>query len=374
MSSACRVPRHRQARQQLGPLGRRRRDRHAQPDHRRGRARGRGDRPHRPPRSRSRCPSRQDGVQTGMIPGRVNPLHTMVADQPGDLRPRHRRHQRRRGDHGAPGGHPLGRPHPCLALGPDLQRPPRRHDHRARRRASSAASTRPRTSSRAAYCSTWPRAQGVDRLPGDHAVTPEDLDAAEEFGRDHGPRRRHRPRPHRADPDVSGGRQARVRLSVARPVGAHARVVPRARCGRGRERHPHLRDLPAGDREPLAAGARPRPGRNGHAPGPELESGGLVHSLCTRGRATRSCCRRCPSPSSAAPAHPWPRSRSCRAQYACSAREFGTGRRCDPHRRPAPGARALLPRPLGEPAAAARPALAEGPRHRNPWRPLATNR
>ncbi len=56
------------------------------------------------------------------------------ADQPGALRPRHRRVQRRRGDHGPPGGDPLGRPHPCLALREALQRPPGRHDHPARRR------------------------------------------------------------------------------------------------------------------------------------------------------------------------------------------------------------------------------------------------
>ena len=229
-------------------------------------------------------PLQQDGVQTGMIPGRVNPLHTMVQINQEIFGPGTVAYQRRRRDHGPPGRHPLGRADPCLALRQALQRPPRRHHHRRTAAPSSAASTRRGTSSRAGCCSTW-RARGAcDRLPGGHAVTPEDLEAAEELA---GTRVRAGDIVLVRTGQIQvylGGRQARrTRYPSPGPVGPHPGVVPRARCRGGRQRHPDLRDLPAGDRGPVAARARPRPGRDGDAAGPELESGRVVHSLWTRG-------------------------------------------------------------------------------------------
>ena len=134
------------------------------------------------PRIPLALPLQQDGVQTGMIPGRVNPLHAMVQINQEIFGPGTVATSDDAVTHGPAGGHPLGRAHPCLALREDLQRPPRRHHHRARRRRSSAASTKaPHLVSRGVLLDVA-RARGVDRLPGDHAVTPEDLDAAEELG------------------------------------------------------------------------------------------------------------------------------------------------------------------------------------------------
>ncbi|MEH0528004.1 cyclase family protein [Streptomyces stelliscabiei] len=77
--------------------------------------------------------------------------------------------------------------------------------------AAFAASTRPGNIVSRGVLLDIPRALGRDddRLPGDHAVTPEDLDAAEELA---GTRVRAGdivPGPHRADPDLPGRRQAR---------------------------------------------------------------------------------------------------------------------------------------------------------------------
>ena len=63
----------------VGPVGRRRPARHAQPDRRRRRPPGRGRGARRATASRSRCGSTSTSPQVGSIPGRINPLRTMVA-------------------------------------------------------------------------------------------------------------------------------------------------------------------------------------------------------------------------------------------------------------------------------------------------------
>lgn len=126
-------------------------------------------------------PLRQDGVQTGMIPGRVNPLHTMVQiNQPlvgpdsvatsddvvtmglqaathWDALP-HASHSGRIYN---------GRPADTITA------------HEGARFSSIA--TAAHVVSRGVLLDVA-RAKGLDRLPADHAVTPEDLDEAEEFG------------------------------------------------------------------------------------------------------------------------------------------------------------------------------------------------
>ena len=242
------------------------------------------------------------------------------------------------------------------------------------------------TSSRAGSCWTWPARTAWTGCP---AATPS-------------PRRTWTPPRNSAGTTVragdivlvrtgqiqalSGRRQAGVRVPVARPVAAHPGVVPRARCRGGRQRHPDLRDLPAGDRGPVAAGARARPGRDGHAPGPELESGGAVHSLCGGRAATRSCCPRCPSRSSAAPAHrspPWRSSERPRRAAGRDGRRHDGARtarwRCA-HARPEHGTRATATRPRLPPWArpgrdphSSRPRTGI-PAPARPRRPLAANR
>ena len=113
----------------------------------------------------------------------------------------------------------------------DLQRPPRRHHHRARRRRSSAASTRPRHIVSRGVLLDVARARGVDRLPGDHAVTPEDLDAAEEFGGRHasGPATSSSYGPGRCRSYLAGDKHAygypSPGLSLRTPEWFHARDV-----------------------------------------------------------------------------------------------------------------------------------------------------
>ena len=91
--------------------------------------------------------------------------------------------------------------------------------------------------------------------------------------------------------------------------------------------------------------ARPRPGRDGHAAGPELESGGAVRQPAPRRGGTRSCCRRCPSRSSAEPA---PRSRPWRS----------SDRRGSATAAPQLRIRRVLPTSLGSPRSLREPPLA----------------
>ncbi|MER7816151.1 cyclase family protein [Streptomyces sp. NPDC096153] len=126
-------------------------------------------------------PLRQDGVQTGMIPGRVNPLHTMVQINqelfgPGTVATSddavtmglqaathwdaltHVSHSGRIWN---------GRPADSITA------------HEGAR--FSGIETVRSLVSRGVLLDVA-HAKGVDRLPGDHAVTPEDLAEAEEFG------------------------------------------------------------------------------------------------------------------------------------------------------------------------------------------------
>ncbi|MEV0926254.1 cyclase family protein [Streptomyces spongiicola] len=127
-------------------------------------------------------PLRQDGVQTGVIPGRVNPLHTMVQINqelfgPGTVATSddavtmglqaathwdaltHVSHSGRIWN---------GRPADGITA------------HEGAR--FSGIETVRSLVSRGVLLDVA-RARGVDRLPGGHAVTPEDLEEAEEFGR-----------------------------------------------------------------------------------------------------------------------------------------------------------------------------------------------
>ncbi len=125
-------------------------------------------------------PLRQDGVQTGMIPGRVNPLHTMTAINqeifgPGTIAT---------SDDAVTMGlqaatHWDGLTHVSYAGRLYNNRP-------ADSVTAHAGATRLGIEKATPIASRGvlldvARAHGTDRLPGGHAVTPEDLDAAEEL-------------------------------------------------------------------------------------------------------------------------------------------------------------------------------------------------
>lgn len=226
-------------------------------------------------------PLREDGVQTGMIPGRVNPLHTMVQINqeifgPGTVAC---------SDDAVTMGLQAATHWDAL---PHVSHSGRIYNGRPAGTVTahggaefSGIDKAPYVVSRGVLLDVA-RARGVDRLEGGHAVTPEDLEAAEEL----------------AGTRVRAGdivlvrtgqmrvylmrRPAGVRAPLAGAVGAHAGVVPRARCGGGRQRHPDVRGVPARDRGSVAAGARAASGGDGHDAGSELESRKVVHSLWTR--------------------------------------------------------------------------------------------
>ncbi|QGV80032.1 cyclase family protein [Streptomyces ficellus] len=125
-------------------------------------------------------PLRQDGVQTGLIPGRVNPLHVMVQINqelfgPGTVAT---------SDDAVTLGLQAGTHWDAL---PHASHAGRIYNGRP------AASITPHGGAGFAGIDTVghvvsrgvlldvARAKGADRLPGDHAVTPEDLDEAAEF-------------------------------------------------------------------------------------------------------------------------------------------------------------------------------------------------
>ncbi|MEV5582374.1 cyclase family protein [Streptomyces parvus] len=126
-------------------------------------------------------PLRQDGVQSGLIPGRVNPLHTMVQINqeifdPGTIAT---------SDDAVTMGlqaatHWDALPHVSHSGKIYNGRPADTITAHAGARFSSIAAVE-HLVSRGVLLDVA-RARGVDRLPGDHAVTPEDLAAAEEFG------------------------------------------------------------------------------------------------------------------------------------------------------------------------------------------------
>lgn len=125
-------------------------------------------------------PLQQDGVQTGMIPGRVNPLHTMVALNmeifgPGTVAT---------SDDAVTMGlqaatHWDGLTHVSHAGQLYNGRPADTITAHGGAAFSGIEKTRPLVSR--GVLLDVARAHGVDTLPGDHAVTPEDLEAAEEF-------------------------------------------------------------------------------------------------------------------------------------------------------------------------------------------------
>ncbi|MFE9459036.1 cyclase family protein [Streptomyces californicus] len=126
-------------------------------------------------------PLRQDGVQSGLIPGRINPLHTMVqinqeifgpgtvatSDDTVTMGLQAATHWDALAHVSHSGRLYNGRPAGTITA------------HEGARSSSIAAV--PHLVSRGVLLDVA-RARGVDRLPGGHAVTPEDLAAAEEFG------------------------------------------------------------------------------------------------------------------------------------------------------------------------------------------------
>ena len=126
-------------------------------------------------------PLRQDGVQTGMIPGRVNPLHTMVQINqelfgPGTVAC---------SDDAVTMGLQAATHWDAL---PHVSHSGRLYNGRpagtvtAHGGAEFAGIDKARHIVSRGVLLDVARARGVDRLAGGHAVTPEDLDAAEEFG------------------------------------------------------------------------------------------------------------------------------------------------------------------------------------------------
>ncbi|MFD7949006.1 cyclase family protein, partial [Streptomyces sp. NPDC059744] len=123
----------------------------------------------------------QDGVQSGLIPGRVNPLHAMVqinqeifgpgtvatSDDVVTLGLQAATHWDALTHASHSGKIYNGRPAATVSAHGGAQ--------------FSSIAAPPHLVSRGVLLDVA-RARGVDRLPGDHAVTPEDLDAAEEFG------------------------------------------------------------------------------------------------------------------------------------------------------------------------------------------------
>lgn len=126
-------------------------------------------------------PLQQDGVQTGVIPGRVNPLHTMVqinqelfgpgtiatSDDAVTMGLQAATHWDALTHVSHSGKIYNGRPADSITA------------HEGAR--FSGIGTVRTLVSRGVLLDVA-RAKGVDRLPGDHAVTPEDLAEAEEFG------------------------------------------------------------------------------------------------------------------------------------------------------------------------------------------------
>jgi kynurenine formamidase len=126
-------------------------------------------------------PLHQDGIQTGMIPGRVNPLHTMVQINQELF---------------GPGTVATSDDAVTMGLQAATHWDALTHvSHSGKIYNGRPADTiTPHTRARFSGIDKAPyivsrgvlldvaRAKGLDRLPGDHAVTPEDLDEAAEFG------------------------------------------------------------------------------------------------------------------------------------------------------------------------------------------------
>lgn len=225
-------------------------------------------------------PLKEDGVQAGLIPGRVNPLHTMVqinqelfgpgtvacSDDAVTMGLQSATHWDALTHVSHSGRIYNGRPASSITA-------------HARAEFSGIDKAAPIVSR--GVLLDVARAKGLDRLPGGHAVTPEDLAEAEEFG---GVTVR--------PGDVVLVRTGQIQVYLAGDK--HGYGFPSPGLSVRTPEWFHARDVAAvandtltfeifpGDREPVAAGARSGPGGDGHAPGPELESRKVVHSLCRR--------------------------------------------------------------------------------------------
>ena len=274
----------------VGAVGRRRRARHAQPDRRRRRA------PRRGVRADGRAALagdalRSDGPQVGSIPGRINPLRTMVAintpyrgrstgsappttSSRWDCRPR-----------------PTGTRSPTSATAACSGTAIPASTITAERCARSAASTGCASLTSRGVLLDVARARGVERLEPGYGITADDLDAAVEL----------------AAVDIEPGdvvlvrtghlqlfkardRARRTPPATSRASRRHRAVVPRPRRRRRRHRHVRLRGVPVR-------------GRRGAVPGPpaRLVDLGLPRARTSTSRrsrptapttaATRSCSR-----------------------------------------------------------------------------------
>ncbi|THA47010.1 cyclase family protein [Streptomyces sp. A1136] len=127
-------------------------------------------------------PLKEDGVQAGLVPGRINPLHTMVQINqelfgPGTVAC---------SDDAVTMGLQAGTHWDALT---HVSHSGRIYNGRpastitAHSRAEFSGIDKAGAVVSRGVLLDVARAKGVDRLPGDHAVTPEDLTEAEEFGR-----------------------------------------------------------------------------------------------------------------------------------------------------------------------------------------------
>ncbi len=126
-------------------------------------------------------PLRQDGVQSGLIPGRINPLHTMVQINQEIFGP----DTVATSDDAVTMGlqastHWDALPHVSHSGKIYNGRPADTITAHGGARFSSVATVEDRVSGGGLL--DVARARGADRRPGDHAVTPADLAAAEDFG------------------------------------------------------------------------------------------------------------------------------------------------------------------------------------------------
>ncbi|MFC0600446.1 cyclase family protein [Streptomyces palmae] len=124
-------------------------------------------------------PLRQDGIQTGLIPGRVNPLHTMIAVNTGIFGPDTVVTSDDVVTMGLQAGtHWDGLSHVSHSGVLYNGRPA--DSVTAHGRAAFCGIDRVRHLVSRGVLLDVARARGMDRLPGEYAVTPDDLDAAEE--------------------------------------------------------------------------------------------------------------------------------------------------------------------------------------------------
>ncbi|MDT0448840.1 cyclase family protein [Streptomyces hesseae] len=127
-------------------------------------------------------PLHQDGVQTGVIPGRINPLHTMVAINVELFGPGTVATSDDIVTMGLQAGtHWDGLSH--ASHGGKLYNGRPADSITAQSRSAFHGVEKPGHIVSRGVLLDVARARGVDRLDGDHAVTPEDLEAAEELAR-----------------------------------------------------------------------------------------------------------------------------------------------------------------------------------------------